>query len=87
MEVFELLHNADIPPETCQKIPNAISAIKAVSRQYSDKSCPSVLRSNLARTFITISVPIVSLGLFLTPGLPLFSYKVFPLCWLILNGI
>ena len=39
-EVLASLHSACIPPERCTKIAIPTKATKAVSRQYSAKSCP-----------------------------------------------
>jgi hypothetical protein len=49
-EVLEVVHRAFMPPETCQKIPKASSASRAVRRQYSERSCPWFARKNLRIT-------------------------------------
>ena len=62
-EVLASLHSACIPPERCIKIATASKATKAVSRQYSARSCPrsSDCKAFKKRREIAITKPKISI--------------------------
>ena len=63
-EVFAPPHTACMPPERWMMIPSATNATRAVSRQYSDRSCPrsSDCKAFTNRQNIALTKPDFSVG-------------------------